>query len=300
MPYWFFSPLHCERPGSRNSHSLAGSGTPWPHDASNVMLINTLVTPAAFPLPGWRMPPYHAHYCGWGLTAFSGRRYAFVYNKRNTVEWGAAPVNFLGPAVLAALYDALTNAGWVMLYHRAVPGLFASEPGGFANDTADMVELAAHAASRHGDAAVQPGGAQRLVLLPELLLAIRHAYSGRYPPANRSAHGGPPEVSVNAVQMALLADADMYVAVQGGPAYLSLLWGPGKRVLLLQKKGNEVGGRAERWFHLLSGAPPVFSTREEGELVAAVQRALGEAAAAAANASGWVGGGGRGLRGTLR
>ena len=51
----------------------------------------------------------------------------------------------------------------------------------------------------------------------------------------------------------MLADARGYVAVQGGPSYLTLLWGAGRRVLLLQRKGNEVTTDASKWFPHISG-----------------------------------------------
>ena len=77
----------------------------------------------------------------------------------------------------------------------------------------------------------------------------------------------PHPISFNTILLTALADADGVIAVQGGPAYLSLLWGQGKHVLLFQLKGAEVDTEAVRWFHLLSGADSVRSTNSTSELL---------------------------------
>jgi hypothetical protein len=308
-PFYFFSPLHCEAGASfgRGFRSLADMVTSWPHDDdANKQLVNALVTPAAFPLRNWRLPPYTAHYCGAGLTWFSGAPYVVVLNKRSTGEWRTGrSLNTIPVAGLLALYDALVARGYTVVYHRALPGLYASEAGGFRPELDDFTALEAHAAAA--------GSSSSLVLLPQFLAAMaaaeaeadaadgeaetvvaagaddsgdedeggdgtdagdrgdesggpRHlqrrlalSQAGAAPAAaatqsQRSPQRRPRRLSINELQLSVLADADGHVAVQGGPSYLSLIWGARRPVLLYQVGGREVALNATAWFPHISGS----------------------------------------------
>ena len=266
-PFYTASPRHCERLGGeqREWQATHGFGSPWPGGGGLIP-----AQAPRFPIAGWAMPPFRAVYCGWGLLppAFTARGYIFVLNKKNTLEWGQAPVNFIADAELAAILDAVADAGLGLVYHRATTGLFASERAGFAGDaeSSDFAALRARAEARFGPRAALLGAAeQRLLLLPELIAALADAEAAAAAVGAEAAAAAAARYpfSPNAVQLAALADARGYVAVQGGPSYLSLLWGPGRRVLLLQKKGNEVTADAARWFPELSGMD--VESVEDGE-----------------------------------
>ena len=221
-------------------------------------------------IAGWAVPPFRAWFCGWGLLppAMARRPYVFVYNKRNLFEWGKAPVNFLADSDLEDLFDALADRGVGLVYHRATPELFASETLGFGADESDFDALRAAAERRFGSLAAAYGAEeQRLAILPELLVALRAEAGESTPEPNSPNSADLYPFSANSVQLAVMADAAGYIAVQGGPAYLSLLWGPGRRVLLLQRKGAEVESGASRlWFGALTGSD-VVSTDSGAELV---------------------------------
>lgn len=322
-PFYFFSPAHCEVDVPRAFSSLSETTTSWPHDdGENRQLINALVTPDRFPLPRWRMPPFRAHYCGMGLTWFSGERYVVVYNKRNSREWGAAhPVNSISNNGLIALYDVLVDAGFTMVYHRGTIGMFqGDEVDAYVDARDDFDALRSHAAQR-AQAGEDRG---RLVLLPEFLGAMAAAerledyerLSAKGPTPGTAAGDGqsvpgqrcsiiaamnhsisvPDEhsrrlagsasskqahpsgqrrrVSVNELQLSVLADADGHIAVQGGPAYLSLLWGEGRPVLLYQAHGREVAFNSTAYFHHFTGSP-VRSERSVPALVDAAREIFG-------------------------
>ena len=258
-PFYLSSPRHCERLGGeqREWQSTHGFGSPWPGGGGLIP-----AQAPRFPIAGWSMPPFRAVFCGWGLLppAFSARGYVVVANKKNTLEWGQAPVNFSADAELASIFDAVADAGLGLVYNRATPSLFASERAGFAGeDESDFAALRGRAEARFGPRAAELGAAeQRLLLLPELIAALAGAAAAGAAAASEAAASAEAAAvryyfSPNAVQLAVLADARGYVAVQGGPSYLSLLWGAGRRVLLLQRKGNEVTADAARWFPRLSG-----------------------------------------------
>lgn len=71
------------------------------------------------------------------------------------------------------------------------------------------------------------------------------------------------DVSINDLLLSVLADADGFIAVQGGPSYLSLLWGPNRTAVIFQKKGPEVTTNAAQWFDLLSGTEAVVTSDQE-------------------------------------
>ena len=271
-----FSPLHCERAGVGRRYlpvAAAFPGSSWPVEAGAHRLITAAVRASSFEgpgaMPGWRMPPFFGYYCGWGLLPTGGTRYILIFNKRNLAEWGGPPVNSLPPPTLVALFLSLAPRHTI-IYMRATPGLHASEPSGFAQDEGDCEALRAAAVAAYGQHAVTDGHPeQRLLLLPWTLRALQmeaadeaEAY-GRRRPTSPAPH----PISFNTILLSALADADGLIAVQGGPAYLSLLWGPGKHIILFQLKGAEVDTEAVRWFHLLSGADSVRSTNSTSELL---------------------------------
>jgi hypothetical protein len=256
-PFYVSSPRHCERLGGeqREWQNTLDFGSPWPGGGGLIP-----AQAPRFPIAGWAAPPFRAVFCGSGLLppAFAARGFVVVFNKKNTFEWGQAPVNFIADAELASIFDAVADTGLGLVYNRATPSLFASERTGFAGeDESDFAALRARAEARFGPWAAENGAAeQRLLLLPELIAQMAAAAEAEAASTGADAGAEAPSrypFSPNAVQLAVLADARGYVAVQGGPSYLTLLWGAGRRVLLLQRKGNEVTTGAAAWFPHISG-----------------------------------------------
>jgi hypothetical protein len=101
-----------------------------------------------FPLKDYVAPPYYAHYCGWGVWPFSGKRYVVIFTKHNAAEWGERPVNFYSIPTLKQMLDLLLPH-YTVVYHRAVNGLFESEPSGFLPDLSDFSNLTDHVAQHY-------------------------------------------------------------------------------------------------------------------------------------------------------
>jgi hypothetical protein len=192
-------------------------------------------------------PPWGPHYCGWGLFPFLGQRYAFIHNKRKLVEFMGRMVNTIHPPTLTQLYDLLKDH-YVVVYQRPTAGLFKSENDGFQESVEDITILEAHAAKVGGT----------LYTMPRLLKEFQDAA--------RAGGYSADDVSLNEVQMTIIAEADIHISVQGGPAYMSMLWGREKTALLVQRKSPELPNEAHTWFDLISGMS-VETTYSDRDLV---------------------------------
>jgi hypothetical protein len=80
----------------------------------------------------------------------------------------------------------------------------------------------------------------------------------------------PDDISLNEIQMTILAEADIHISVQGGPAYMSMLWGRDKTALLVQRKSPELPNEAHTWFDLISGMS-VETTYTDRDLISRVR-----------------------------
>lgn len=78
------------------------------------------------------------------------------------------------------------------------------------------------------------------------------------------------QISINEIQMTILAEADIHISVQGGPAYMSMLWGSKKTALLVQRKSPELPNQAHTWFDLISGMS-VETTYTDRDLISRVR-----------------------------
>ena len=284
-PFWFFSRRHCEA-AERIQRRWVGFGdtmdTPWPHRGKYIKLANVIVEREVWNstgvMPRWRMPPFAAHYCGWGLTPFSGRRYIVIYNKR--YGYDAVFPNFINATTLVRLFDML-SPHYVIVYHRTISGFFGSERSGYSESMEDFEALTTRAEELYGPTATvdgEPG--QRLVLMTRFMLRMRQEalkQGDNHADADGDSVSGSEQpgtfFSMNELQLSILADADGYISVLGGPAYLNLLWGPGRPVVLLEEDGTEVSVNSRVWYDLLSGANAT-SVRDNEALVGAVAAAF--------------------------
>lgn len=82
-------------------------------------------------------------------------------------------------------------------------------------------------------------------------------------------------LSINELLLSVLSDADGMVAVQGGPSYMSLLWGPNSTAVIFQQKGPEVDYDGPSWFPMLSGTR-TYVTGVQAEVVEHAYRAFVE------------------------
>jgi hypothetical protein len=196
--------------------------------------VNPLVKRDTYPRERFLQAPWGPHFCGWGLFPFLGQRYAFIHNKRKLVEFMGRMVNTIHPPTLTQLYDLLKDH-YVVVYQRPTQGLFKSENDGFHESIDDITTLEAHAAKVGGT----------LYVMPRLLKDFMDA-------ATAMGHT-PDDVSLNEVQMTIRAEADVHSSVQGGPAYMSMLWGRDRTALLVQRKSPELPNEAHKWFDLISG-----------------------------------------------
>jgi hypothetical protein len=228
-----------------------GGRTPWPYDGLHFGFVNSLIKRHTYPRERFLQPPWGPHYCGWGLFPFLGQRYAFIHNKRKLVEFMGRMVNTIHPPTLTQLYDLLKDH-YVVVYQRPTAGLFKSENDGFQESVDDILTLEAHAAKVGGT----------LYVMPRLLKDFQDAA--------RAAGYSADEVSLNEVQMTIIAEADIHVSVQGGPAYMSMLWGRDKQALLVQRKSPELPNEAHTWFDLISGMT-VETTYSDRDLVTRVR-----------------------------
>ena len=247
--FYFWSANHCEWDISvqRTANGIGGR-TPWPYSGSHFGFVNAHVNRESYPKERFVHPPWGPHYCGWGLFPFLGQRFAFIHNKRKLVEFMGRMINTMWPPTLIALYDLLKD-NYVVVYQRPTSGLFKSEQDGFSDAVDDITALEEHAA--------KVGGV--LYVMPRLLQAFT---------AEAAAQGYSSEdVSLNEVQMTIIAEADVHISVQGGPAYMSMLWGKDKSALLVQRKSPELPYEAHKWFDLLSGMR-VETTYSEKDLIA--------------------------------
>lgn len=229
--------------------------TPWPHSAAHSTVCNALVTRDTFRLISdrWRLPPFQAHYCGWGLYPWQGKKYVVVFYKRPAQERGGLPVNVLSPQLLTQLYDALSPQ-YTVVYVRPPPGLMGSEDQGTDAVHDDIDALLAHAQATDG-------AASKLVIFPHVLREMQ-----------QEATGAGIDFNSHEALLAALADADGYVATQGGATYLSLLWGENKRVVTLEVKGLEAVLNAQQWYPRISNTSRVVSVRSHGEVLGAVRQ----------------------------
>lgn len=224
-----------------------GGRTPWPYNGLHFGFVNPLVKRDTYPMERFLQPPWGPHYCGWGLFPFLGQRYAFIHNKRKLVEFMGRMVNTIHPPTLTQLYDLLKDH-YVVVYQRPTAGLFKSENDGFQESVEDITILEAHAAKVGGT----------LYTMPRLLKEFQDAA--------RAGGYSADDVSLNEVQMTIIAEADIHISVQGGPAYMSMLWGREKTALLVQRKSPELPNEAHTWFDLISGMS-VETTYSDRDLV---------------------------------
>jgi hypothetical protein len=140
----------------------------------------------------------------------------------------------------------------VVVYQRPTQGLFKSEQDGHQDRVDDITTLEEHAAKVGGT----------LYVMPRLLKEFQDAAE--------KAGFGPDEVSLNEIQMTILAEADIHISVQGGPAYMSMLWGAKKTAVLVQRKSPELPNEAHTWFDLISGMS-VETTYSDRDLVSRVR-----------------------------
>jgi len=250
--FYFWSSTHCEWDVrvQRTANGLGGR-TPWPYNGLHFGFVNPLVRRSTYPKEMYVQAPWGPHYCGWGLFPFLGQRYAFIHNKRKLVEFMGRMVNTIHPPTLTQLYDLLKD-NYIVVYQRPTAGLFKSENDGFQESVEDITTLEAHAAKVGGT----------LYTMPRLLKSFMDA----------AAEQGytPEEVSLNEVQMTILAEADIHISVQGGPAYMSMLWGHEKTAVLVQRKSPELPNEAHTWFDLISGMS-VETTYSDRDLVSRVR-----------------------------
>ena len=211
-----------------------GGRTPWPYSGAHFGFVNPHIKRHTYPRERFVQPPWGPHYCGWGLFPFLGQRFAFIHNKRKMVEFMGRMVNTIYPESLTQIYDLLKDH-YVVVYQRPTQGLFKSENDGFHESIDDITTLEAHAAKVGGT----------LYVMPRLLKDFADAA--------RAAGESPDTVSINEVQMSIIAEADIHISVQGGPAYMSMLWGRDRSALLVQRKSPELPNEAHTWFDLLSG-----------------------------------------------
>ena len=120
----------------------------------------------------------------------------------------------------------------------------------------DIDDLWAHAQSRDGAA----GAGKKLVLFSRHLADMQ-----------RVASEAGERVNAHELLLTVLADADGIVATQGGPTYLSLIWGPHKRVVTMEIKGLESMINAVQWYPQLSNTSRVESARNPQALLTAVR-----------------------------
>jgi hypothetical protein len=228
-----------------------GGRTPWPYSGAHFGFVNPHIKRDTYPRERFVQPPWGPHYCGWGLFPFLGQRFAFIHNKRKMVEFMGRMVNTIYPESLTQIYDLLKDH-YVVVYQRPTQGLFKSENDGFHESIDDITTLEAHAAKVGGT----------LYVMPRLLKDFMDA-------ATAMGHT-PDDVSLNEVQMSIIAEADIHISVQGGPAYMSMLWGSDRSALLVQRKSPELPNEAHLWFDLLSGMH-VETTYTDRDLIARVR-----------------------------
>jgi hypothetical protein len=233
--FYFYSARHCEWDVSvqRTANGLGGR-TPWPYSGAHFGFVNPHIKRDTYPAERFVQPPWGPHYCGWGLFPFLGQRFAFIHNKRKLVEFMGRMVNTIHPPTLTQLYDLLKD-NYVVVYQRPTQGLFKSEQDGHQDRVDDITVLEEHAKKVGGT----------LYVMPRLLKDFQDAAA--------AAGYGPDEVSLNEIQMTILAEADIHISVQGGPAYMSMLWGKERSALLVQRKSPELPNEAHKWFDLISG-----------------------------------------------
>ena len=344
-PLHFYSRRHCEVADAkrRSGSSIAASGSPWPHnegDARN--LVNRLVTPdsvAALSPKAWAMPPYYAHYCGWGLLPFSGQRYVVIFNaleeappassgpsssssslvtphhRSPSPTPASSPILSLRVETLLALYDALSPTHTVVYYRdvaavpqmpRPVGSTIPPPPpaprGGGSSSSHSSQLLRQHyhpdieALEQHAHARIASGASPRgsLVVLPRLIGEVlraekeesrKGAAAAAAATTPASAHSSRPAASVVAgsgargggkdksgggavsplsILLSTLADASGYVAAQGAPTYLSLLWGGDRPVVMHASRGAELRWNASTWMGMLSGSRVTLSRSQAG------------------------------------
>ena len=233
--FYFYSPRHCEWDANiqRTANGMGGR-TPWPYSGAHFGFVNPHVKRDTYPRSRFVQAPWGPHYCGWGLFPFLGQRFAFIHNKRKMVEFMGRMVNTIYPESLTQIYDLLKD-NYIVVYQRPTQGLFKSENDGFQESIDDITTLEAHAAKVGGT----------LYVMPRLLKAFMDAASAMGYSAG--------QVSINEVQMSIIAEADIHISVQGGPAYMSMLWGKDRSALLVQRKSPELPNEAHLWFDLISG-----------------------------------------------
>jgi hypothetical protein len=171
------------------------------------------------------------------------RPLVILHNKHN-VEWGEPAVNFFSVPLLAELLATLKASKLQSVYIRH------QKKSGFDDTGSREIPFADYAFLR---AAMANGSAPGLLLLDDVAAAN-------------------PGMSLNEVQLRLLAAGDHGVTVQGGPSLLLAQFFQGGDLVVLHKRGLEEGsGEYAHLFERFDGAR-ITVTHNDTELTWAVQR----------------------------
>ena len=263
--FYFFSPQHCENVKAGRAFQPLNDDfeSPWPHSTAHYTISNALVTRDTFRLISdrWRLPPFYGHYCGSGLFRWASKPHVVIFNKRPMKEWGAEPVNVISNSQLLQLYDLLSPR-YVVVYLRPPSGL-VTEDQDVRSVRDDLEALRQHAAGKHG-----PSAGEHLVIFNDFLDDLIESAAQLGDSGSGGASGGFAAVNPHEVMMSMMSEADGFIATQGGPAYLSLVWGQGKKAVLLEAKGMEANLGAMKWYADITGSPQgsVTSVRNAHQL----------------------------------
>jgi hypothetical protein len=108
------------------------------------------------------------------------------------------------------------------------------------------------------------------VLLPNLLKEMIDYHKNHYPPKKELPHS---PLSVNELLNSAMADADGVVTIQGGPNYITSLYGNGGdySAIEFERMGLEVKTDAYKWYPLISGVN-YYYTRNETHVLKLIKR----------------------------